>query len=92
MRKLLLFLFIPFLFSCIDEDQPGSTVKETFRVTASSDYFGIYDVAYIILHEVDGTPIGFKQIHDGETIEFEIDKSKKYHFSEYKSRESSGKT
>jgi hypothetical protein len=91
MRKLLLLLFIPFLFSCVDEDTPDSALKETFSVTADSDYFGKYDEAYIILHDLDGKPLEFKQIRDGETIEFQVDKSKRYHVTEYKTDDSSGK-
>ncbi|SFB55255.1 hypothetical protein [Algoriphagus aquimarinus] len=91
MRKLLLLLCMPFLFSCVEDDKPDSVVKETFSVTAASNYFGKYDEAYIILHDLDGKPLEFKQIHDGETIEFQVDKSKKYHVTEYKTDDSSGK-
>lgn len=91
MRKLPLLLFIPFLFSCIDEDKPEAEAIESFLVTASADYFGTYNEAYIILHDTDGTPVDFKPIQDGETIEFQVDKSKKYHVSEYKIQDDSGK-
>lgn len=91
MRKLLLLLCMPFLFSCVEDDKPDSVVKETFSVTAASNYFGKYDKAYIILHDLDGKPLEFKQISDGETIEFQVDKSKKYHVTEYKTDDSSGK-
>lgn len=94
MRKLTIVLLVPLLFSCIDDNNKSlenPVELQDFSVTARSDYFQKYDEAYIILHDTDGSPIDYKQIHDGETIIFQVDKSKKYHVTEYKIDDSSGK-
>lgn len=92
MRKLLLTLSIPLFFSCVNDDNPDLAVVETFTVTAAPDYFGTYSEAYIILHDINGTPVDYKPIQDGETIEFQVNKSKKYHVTEYKTKIVSGKS
>lgn len=91
MRKLFLVLCIPFLFSCVDDDNPDSITKEPFKVSAGNDFFKNYNDAYVIIHDLAGNPLQFKQIKGGETIEFQVDKSKKHHLTVYKTDDSSGK-
>ncbi|MDR7129237.1 hypothetical protein J2X69_001572 [Algoriphagus sp. 4150] len=70
------------LLSCVDNENPDSPSSEKFKVT-SVDYIGENESMYIILHDSIGRAIGYSAIQNGETIEFLVDKSKKYFVSTY---------
>lgn len=87
MRKTLqFFACLPLLFSCVDGDKPDFDTQNTYRVS-STDYIGENEIMYVIIHDATGTVLDYSQIHNGETVKFQVDKSKKHHQSVYTIRD-----
>ena len=85
-RILPLAISIFMLLSCVESEEPNSATSDKFKVKAIN-YIADNEVMYVILHDSIGTALGFHQIHNGETVEFDVDKSKDYFVSTYTIRE-----
>ncbi len=66
----------------MEDEKPDSQTPDKFKVT-SVDYIQENQIMYVILHDSIGTALEYSAINNGETVEFLVDKSKKYFVSIY---------
>lgn len=81
-RILPLFICLLSLLSCVDNENPDSPSTDKFKVK-SVNYIEENEIMYVILHDSIGTALDYSTIHNGETVEFLVDKSKNYFVSIY---------
>ena len=87
MKKILPFVIsLISIFACVEDERPNPASSDKFKVKVI-DYLADNETMYVILHDSIGTAIDFYPIHNGETVEFDVDKSKDYFVSTYTIRE-----
>ncbi|SFT98560.1 hypothetical protein SAMN04489724_3174 [Algoriphagus locisalis] len=68
--------------SCVEDENPDSPSSDKFKVQ-SVDYIDENQKMYIIQHDSIGKAIAYSAIQNGETVEFLVDKDRKYFISIY---------
>ncbi len=87
MRKsLLLIACLPFLFSCVEDENPSSQSSDIFKVT-SVNFIAENETYFAIIHDSTGLALDYGQLFNGKSVEFVVDKSKKHHVSTFMIRE-----
>jgi len=69
------------LASCEEAESPLSVGNKIFTVQIASDFLDNQVSGYLMLHDSEGNPMGYKPISNGAQVQFEVDQDMKYHLS-----------
>ena len=79
-------------FSCVEDETPDNPVQldGKLNITVAPGYPSGAIVYWVVVHDLEGNPVGHGQMEPGETMTLELDDSKRYHLTTYRRGEYSG--